>query len=910
MPYLLIYLISLVFSINSWAQENTVELPIVSPGLIESENLRYLWTEQDTLSNNFPAIDEYSWQPLKTIMINPDGHHVWLRFRISLNYDPTQQLVITASDFFTDRATFYLLRGGEVLQKTDFGNAVPVKQREVPYIFPVIPLNISADGVYDILLQTQNRTPRLLLYELSVIPERDLAYVRLPGEIAKRSIVIGVISLVLLIVLVLLLVRYRSEFVYASIFLLASIGTLMLWDGTVFPLFGIENPWWYLQGVGAMLFCAIGGALLCLAERLAVQKSALILYVRGSAAAMFLFALVMAIREVYHTVIYANLVFLVYANSIALMVFLVAISLWKAIKGDWRSRISASVWTVFACMALFRFIRAVYPDFYLGTSRQWSFSLALTGLWLLIEYLWDIALEEFGKRKQQLAAESRIEMVNRLSHEIRTPLNAVIGLADLLKTNRDSAQTEKFADMIQSSGKTLLGLVNDILDFSKLGSQTTHLGKQPLRFDKMLAEAMNHFLQVMGQKQMAGLAYIDPKVPLYLLGDEVRLQQIFFNLVNNAIKFTPEGGVLKIIISSKTETDDRVCLSCEVSDNGRGIPEEMLDNVFEPFMQARPDDSSYLKGVGLGLAITKLLVESMGGNIAVESHLGLGTTFRFDLWLDKNPHAPDCKALFKPLVGKRIAMISQMEVLTKQYLDYLNLFGAKNTSYSSLSEFIDDGEDFDLVIVESYFSFKAADAHLLSGELAKYKVIIIDSRRELWPAGLESERVKMAVMPLTSMSLMAMACSLISGRKVTLPDEQEPEMQVMDFGAHRILVADDNALNLVVCGKLLESLQVDYVTIEGGSRVLETLTQDSFSLLLLDCEMPDMNGYEVAKQIRAYEKEKHLPRLPIVALTAHALDDVRIQCLQVGMDEVMHKPVSRADLAALLQRYPLPEAVS
>lgn len=904
MSYLLILLTSLCL-VASASTNAVASLPVIThPEVIQADSIRYLQTEQEVDMTTLAAIDTHDWRPLKLILLNPLGDHIWFRFRVDLVMEPSQKLVLTTADFFTDRASLYLFKDGQLIQKTEFGNLIPIAAREIPYIFPVIPLQIKSDGIYQVLLHTQNRTPRMLLNELSILPERELAFAELSGKLTTRAILVGILVLLLAVILVLLLFRYRNDFAYGSIFLVTSIGTILLWDGSIYPLFGVDDRRWYANAIGPLLFSANAGALLYLVERLQLASKKFVLYIKCSAVALFICALAMSIQDLYFEVFIGNLIYLVYTNAVVLLIVMVFIAVWEAVKGNWRNRLFAAVWLIFVFLAVCRFFRAMVPDFYLGTSQQWSVSLALVGLWLLVEYIWDIAREEFGKRKQQLIADSRIEMVNRLSHEIRTPLNAVIGLADLLKSHRDPLLISKYADMIQSSGKTLLGLVNDILDFSKLGSQEAAMVSKPFRLDALLADTMSHFLQKISEKRLEAKVYIDPQVCLYLLGDAVRVQQIFFNLVNNAIKFTPEQGALSINVSPVEDDGNRVCLHCVVEDSGRGIPEDKLNNIFEPFMQARAEDSSNLKGVGLGLAITKLLVESMGGDIVVESRPGEGTIFRFDLWFEKDQEAPDCLAIFKPLAGKRIAMVSRMDVLNKQYIDYLQFYQAETSLYTCLDSFIEASAPVDLVIVESYICFKASDVAKLNGAMSECKVIIIDSRREQWPDDLVSDRVALAVMPLTPLSLLATATSLITGSSVILPDEQETLVDAIDVANHRVLIVDDNTLNLVVCSKLLESLGVDCLAVDSGARALEILAQESFSLVLLDCEMPVMDGYEVVQSIRLREKEQQLRHQTVVALTAHAQDDVGKRCLQEGMDEVMHKPVSRSALAELLGRYP------
>ena len=898
MPYLLI----LITLFSGWAWAGQPE--VLKFGKVPATSVEILDQPGRDVIGHLEGIDQLPWRPATGGLFSTSGEERWLRFDFRVTADLLQPMVVSINNASNKLATLYLVHNHKILQSTVFGSQVPISEREIPTPNPVIPLRVEGAGDYTVLIVSRDILLQRMLADLSLVPERQLGFLDLTHRAAMGTGMLGTLFVFFLFLLALLLWRFRIEYAYAGVLMFSASWTILLREGLLYPVLGWYGPWWDENAVIAALSGTLGSVVLYLRERLKPLRSWLDGYIRLSGWLLYLLALGALFMDFFRAV---DLSGMLYFNALVVLWVLVAVAWRRALAEGWQRRVFAVAWTVFAVLTCARFARIPFPDFPLGTLSQWNFGFLILAAWIVFEYLKEEAQDELQRRHMETAAASRIEMVNRLSHEIRTPLNAVIGLADLLRTQRDPVITRNYAGMIRSAGQTLLHLVNDILDFSKFGDRQSPLAREPFRLDRVLSDVMTSVLPQVTETGIVPKIVISADLPYYLLGDALRVKQIFSNLIGNAIKFSPLGGEVDITIGKGEAVDGRVQLLCEVSDAGRGIPKDQLEAVFEPYVQTKASDHSRLQGTGLGLAITRLLVQNMGGSIRADSDEGRGATFYFDLWLEVDPAAPDVQSLFAPLSGKRVALVSGLTSLAEQLDHILSYYGAAVRTYTSLEEFLGAAEVCDLVLTDSHQTLTESCLGLLvEGGLSAQPVVVLEPEPKCWLNGVSLSHFTRIHLPQPFLSITAAIITAMSGRTVVLPEEEGSDAaHTRDNEAHRLLVVDDNALNLMVCGKLLESLDVPYTTVQGGREALDIMQAEHFTLLLLDCEMPDVDGFQVALVTREREREHGAGPIPIVALTAHALDDVRERCFASGMDEVMHKPISRQELAAVISRYPV-----
>ncbi len=510
---------------------------------------------------------------------------------------------------------------------------------------------------------------------------------------------------------------------------------------------------------------------------------------------------------------------------------------------------------------------------------------------------------QLAKEAAETASVAKSDFLATMSHEIRTPMNGMMVMADMLSKGNLPPHQKRYADVIAKSGQSLLAIINDILDFSKIEAQRLELEKIPVRPATVVDDIVNLFWENATSKGLDLAGYVSPSVPEEIEGDPVRISQVLSNLVNNAIKFT-EKGQITVAVRRLTGTNGSCVIEFSVTDSGVGIDSDVQGKIFDAFSQADQTTTRKFGGTGLGLAICRRLVEAMGGSINVTSRQGTGSKFFFNF-----PTKLIAEAKTPRRASKKMQAIVAIDgaATSKMLVRHLQESGISAQTVDKFEEAREKFSYTDLIFACPKFLNAMADTIKANADIWTPKRICISELGDTEPDSLLETGIAddLLISPLSRREVLQQVERIFEDklRGKSALGSIEPDISASAlFNGQKILAADDSAVNREVVKEALGKLNLKATLASNGQEAVALFQKQKFDLVLMDCSMPGMDGFEATRAIRKIESAAKTPQVPIIALTAH-VSGKENACRDAGMNDYLTKPFSIDALSKSIGTY-------
>jgi two-component system, sensor histidine kinase and response regulator len=531
---------------------------------------------------------------------------------------------------------------------------------------------------------------------------------------------------------------------------------------------------------------------------------------------------------------------------------------------------------------------------------------------------------EAARDVAEAANHAKSAFLANMSHEIRTPMNGVFGMADLLAQSALTTDQQRYLNTIRRSGEALLGVINNVLDISRIEAGEFRLDTSTFNIHDLVAEAMELFVEAASEKKVFIAHNISGNVPRWVQDDSVRLRQVLINLIGNAIKFTKDGVVI-VRATRIGGTDGDALIRFEVTDTGIGIEREKLVSLFDPFQQADTSVTRRFGGTGLGLSIADHIVKLMGGRIDIDSRPGDGSSFVFSISLAIDAtKASTYREAGGNLSGKRMLIVDDNAVNREILSEFAHRWNADFVAAASaveaqaaIREAAHTGQSFDVALIDIVMPHMngIALAEWIGGQDLAVRTKLIALTSFNWDRDNVTFKaagfLKFSTKPIRRAELAQLIEELLADSSFVDTDDHdrrvpsETPSELSDYSA-RILLAEDNPVNLELAQEYLTRLGCTVAIADDGQKAIDLLSEQDFDLILMDVQMPEVDGIEATRQIRDLEARNGSHRIPIIAATAHAFQEDREKCILAGMDDFLSKPYTGKDIAPILDRWLAP----
>ncbi|HET8707941.1 MAG TPA: 7TM diverse intracellular signaling domain-containing protein, partial [Pseudomonadales bacterium] len=850
-----------------------------------------------------------AWQAGQTDALNFGFTHSAYWIRLPLRTGAIQANFLLQVEYaLLDVAELFVEQNGQIIQHYRAGNAIEFAQRPLKHRTILYPLALQPEQNYMLYARFAGNVSvqlPLIIWQQKDFWEQDQFHTILQGLYFGVLTIMAVYNLFMYFSL-----REKVHLVYVT--MVSGVMLFMLsFRGIGFAYLWTDQLWWNERVISFVIPFATGCFVWFANEFLHAKQLAPRLYRVQTSCMMISFLLCMA-----SLILQPNT--LTPVNSAWVVVSFVGIGVLSStlLRRDRAARFFAAAYLTFIfggiVLALSKFGLIEY-SFTSENSLQFGSMLEAFLLSVAIaERVRMLQMDKLKAMEAEMAArdeafklaerEMRVQMESRakseflasMSHEIRTPMNGVLGLAELLKETPLNEQQREYLNTLSNSGRALLTVINDILDYSKVDAGKVKLEKHEFDLHELIEETLSLFMPQIKASGVKLFAFVDEPVARKWVGDSHRLRQVLVNLLGNAFKFT-ERGAVKLNVRLE-EGGVRPQLRFDVVDTGVGLSSEQAARLFQSYSQADSSITRKYGGTGLGLAISKRLVELMGGEIGVSSTLNVGSCFWFTVAMQSQDTAveggPSIEETAQHLIVSADSMVKQ--TLRQNLL----MLGGTVLSFESVREFHQRaaslGNAIKSVFVQTEEGLSDAFMHAL--EAMHPEKIVILGNAQANAAG--APNYIHLPYPVTTHRI----------KQIFRDPDKAPVAPIKTSAvkaiALRVLVAEDNKVNQMVIRGLLRQFSIEPVIVENGKEVVARYqaTPTDFDLILMDCEMPEMDGYQAAAAIRRWEQEQGMRPVTISALTAHILEEHRRQAEQAGMNEHLAKPIDKAALERVLRR--------